>query len=574
MFAMRDGGKDPSRDFSMPTIETNGLHPAVVELIDQRRQAVEESRGSANSWGNLATVLDLHDLKNSAVTCYLHAIELDETNFRWPYFAGICASIGNREQALDFFAQAHQIESDYPPLLARVGILLLQGGETATARASFEQTVALDDSLIQAHLGLARCAMVAGDLDLAGQHLDRCEALQPTGSEVASLRAQWWGRRGEAERARSTLDAVEGKAPREPLPDRLRSQATMSLGVGPGWWKERSRRLIDAGQPEKAMEMWEPILAQEPENAQFQFQMAQAAQAMNDKQKAITHYLEATKLDPEMTEAFFQFGTFLFNMGNEGAAEKALRRAYELDPDSADICTTLGALLMNTKQQQEGLSLLESAARIRSGDANIRFNLGVALKAMDQKERARDELLIAVGIDPSLLRARFELGLVLKDLNQFDESAEQFAIIVEVDSVRVSAWMNLVRAYNGNRRHGDALAALRSARVHLPRNAPIAAELAWLLATGPDQQLRNGAEAQEIAVKLCAGSGATMFRSFDIWAASLAEIENFDGAIEKAKHALVLFDQNPGDPQLRQELEDRLQLYLQNKPYRSPVHPQ
>lgn len=568
---MRDDGKDPVYNFSMPAIETEELHPAVIELIDQRRQAVEETGGTASAWGNLGTVLDLHDLKNAAVICYQHAIELDKSNFRWPYFAGICATIGNREQALDFFAQAHRLDNDYAPLLARVGILLLQGGETDTARASFEQAVALDNSLIQGYLGLARCALVTGDLDLAGQYLDRCEELQPTGGEVASARAQWWGRRGDAEQADSSLKAAKGKAPREPLPDRLRAHAVMNYGVGPQWWRERSRRLIDAGQASQAVELWQPVLAREPENAEFHFQMAQAAQAVGDRQLTITHYLEATKLDPQMVDAFYQFGAFLFRMGNEGAAEKALRSAFDLDPESADILTTLGALLMNTDQQEEGLPLLESVAEMLPRDANVRFNLAVALKVMDQKERARDELIVAVDLDPSQLRARFELGLILAGMEQLDEAAEQFMEIVKIDTTRVSGWMNLIRAYAENERYNDALVALRSARSHLPQNANIAAELAWMLATGPSEQMRNGAEAQEIAMRLCQGPGANMFRSFDIWAASLAELEDFDGAVEKAQQALILFDENPEDPQLRRDLEQRLQLYLQDKPFRIQV---
>lgn len=552
----------------MPAIDTSDLHPSVVDRIAERVAAVEAARETASAWGNLATVLDLHDLKTEAIPCYRNAIELDPANFRWPYFAGICATIGNREEALDFFAQAHRLDDQHAPLLARVGILLLQGGDTSTAEASFKETVLLDDSLIQGHLGLARCAMVTGDLDRAGQHLDRCEQLQPKGGEVASARAQWWGRRGDADQAAVSLEYAKDKSPREPLPDQLRSQAVMVHGVGPRWWKERSRRLVEAGQAAQAIEMWKPILVQEPENAEFHYQMARAAQVVNNKQLAITHYIEATRLDPEMAEAFFQFGAFLFNMGNEGAAEKALRTAFELDPESVEIRTRLGALLMNTKQQAEGLSLLESATEMAPNDANVRFNLAVALKAMDQIEGAQEAFRVAVELDPMHLRARFELGIILAELEQLAEAAEQFSRIVEVDTDRLSAWMNLVRAHLGTEQYEEALEALRSAQGHFPKNAQVAAELAWLLAVGPDANLRNGAEAQEIAVRLCQGPGAQMFSSFDIWAASLAELQDFDGAVEKAQRALDLFDKNPGDPQVRQELEGRLQLYLQGEPYR------
>ncbi|MGE4632207.1 MAG: hypothetical protein AAEJ47_04145, partial [Planctomycetota bacterium] len=96
----------------------------------------------------------------------------------------------------------------------------------------------------------------------------------------------------------------------------------------------------------------------------------------------------------------------------------------------------------------------------------------------------------------------------------------------------------------------------------------IAADLAWLLATCPDGQLRNGAEAQEIAVILCTGVGAAHPSSFDIWAACLAELGDFEGAVDKAQQALILFDETPGDPQQRLAMEQRLAGYLIKKPYR------
>ena len=79
--------------FSLPSIEKEQLHLAVGQRIDEYLKTIEATDGSANAWGNLGTVLDLHDLKTAAIVCYRHAIELDDKNFRWPYFAGICATI-------------------------------------------------------------------------------------------------------------------------------------------------------------------------------------------------------------------------------------------------------------------------------------------------------------------------------------------------------------------------------------------------------------------------------------------------------------------------------------------------
>ena len=75
-------------------------------------------------------------------------------------------------------------------------------------------------------------------------------------------------------------------------------------------------------------------------------------------------------------------------------------------------------------------------------------------------------------------------------------------------------------------------------------------------------------EAQEIAVILCTGVGAAHPSSFDIWAACLAELGDFEGAVDKAQQALILFDETPGDTQQRLAMEQRLAGYLEKKPHR------
>ena len=47
-----------------------------------------------------------------------------------------------------------------------------------------------------------------------------------------------------------------------------------------------------------------------------------------------------------------------------------------------------------------------------------------------------------------------------------------------------------------------------------------------------------------------------------------AELGDFEGAVDKAQQALILFDETPGDPQQRLAMEQRLAGYLIKKPYR------
>ena len=87
--------------------------------------------------------------------------------------------------------------------------------------------------------------------------------------------------------------------------------------------------------------------------------------------------------------------------------------------------------------------------------------------------------------------------------------------------------------------------------------------LAWLLATTPDAQCRDGARAVECALRACKMTANAEWQVLDTLAAAYAEIGNFPEAIVNTEKALKLC---PADEV--KEVEARLNLYREGKPYR------
>jgi TPR repeat protein len=120
---------------------------------------------------------------------------------------------------------------------------------------------------------------------------------------------------------------------------------------------------------------------------------------------------------------------------------------------------------------------------------------------------------------------------------------------------------------------------------HLPKNHRIAKDyytrasvkgnlvarnnVAWLMATSPDDNVRDGTEAVALAQPL-----ALMFSSWgylDTLAAAFAEAGNFQSAIITQKQALAsLAKDNSGHEQVAAQMLRQLALFEQGSPYREP----
>jgi Flp pilus assembly protein TadD len=88
-----------------------------------------------------------------------------------------------------------------------------------------------------------------------------------------------------------------------------------------------------------------------------------------------------------------------------------------------------------------------------------------------------------------------------------------------------------------------------------------------LFAAGPDG-LRDGKQAVEHAVRACELTQWKSPNNFDTLAAAYAEAGDFDKAVEFERKALSFpaFEKENG-----KAAKERLELYLQKKPYRDPA---
>jgi tetratricopeptide (TPR) repeat protein len=119
--------------------------------------------------------------------------------------------------------------------------------------------------------------------------------------------------------------------------------------------------------------------------------------------------------------------------------------------------------------------------------------------------------------------------------------------------------------YSTSGRYSNSVTILRESLLHDEKNDWCYNQLAWLQATCSDGAIRNGSEAILAAREACE---LTQWRNricLDTLAAAYGESGDFKRAIEFEEQALRIG--GPKEPR-RNEMEKRLSMYKQSKPFR------
>lgn len=211
----------------------------------------------------------------------------------------------------------------------------------------------------------------------------------------------------------------------------------------------------------------------------------------------------------------------------------------------------LGIALLCSGKTGEAVLHFKKALEVRRNDGFARHNLGLALLISGKTNQALFELeQVQVG-DEGQERTHALKALIFTKQGKFADAVQSYRKVLEIDPSSLSA----------------------------------RCELAWILATSPDDKNRNGIEALKLAREICDSTLHASYHALDVLAAAYADNGRFEDAkrtAEKAKAIAMqkmlsekdnkmsvgLFQKEDKIEVVVQGIENRIKLYEQRKPYR------
>ena len=187
-------------------------------------------------------------------------------------------------------------------------------------------------------------------------------------------------------------------------------------------------------------------------------------------------------------------------------------------------------MLGKTGKLEEAIDHFQKALQLKPDIAEAHNNLGVVLAKIGKLDEAVEHYQEALQIRPDYAEARINLGNALRTLGKLDEAIEHYQKVLQIKA--------------------DSIVILN--------------ELAWVLATVDDEDLRDPTESVRLGKRACELTQYSYPNLLDTLAVAYAADDDFAKAIETAEKALLLVIDNE---KLTKKKQERIELYKANKPY-------
>ncbi|MGP8052774.1 MAG: tetratricopeptide repeat protein [Limisphaerales bacterium] len=323
---------------------------------------------------------------------------------------------------------------------------------------------------------------------------------------------------------------------------------------------------IQTGYWRDGISLWSRCVAVTGDNAVARVNLGIALQTAGRNEEAMAQYREVLRLNPDDPGANHNLGAGLTMAGRLTEATNCFVRALQSRPDWSATHLDLGQVLY-------ALGDFSGALRHYAEAVRLDTNIPVAFTAMAEDLSARgksDEAvryyLEAVRWHPDDAQAHYHLGLEQLQQGRMDAAIASLREAVRLEPDLADAHFQLAAALAGRRAVGDAIAQYREA-LRLNPDWPAALNnLAWILATGPEAQFRNGPQAVQLAEHACELTAYRQTVLVGTLAAAYAEAGQFDDAVATAQKACALASSRD-ESGLLEKNRKLLELYRVHQPY-------
>ena len=280
--------------------------------------------------------------------------------------------------------------------------------------------------------------------------------------------------------------------------------------------------------------------------------------------EAIQSFREAIQISPNHHLAHNSLASAYMKSQRYDEAEDGYKRVLLLQPDFAPAHNNLGALYQRRNDFQNSLYHYQEAIRINPRNSKAFNNLGVMHRRQANWPEAQKSFETAIDINPDFAEAYYNLGTVFENQGDLNLAFEHFERAVSKNARYAPAHFRLACIHEEKRDWKLAAIAYRES-IKYP-GAPLEAlrRTAWMLATCPDDSVRNGDVALRMAKTCIANSHDKQPEVISTLAAAFAETGDFENA-RKYQQLAINVSETDAD---KAKQSNRLEKYQLNQPIR------
>jgi tetratricopeptide (TPR) repeat protein len=487
--------------------------------------------------------------------------------------------LGDFEQALADFTEAIAHDPNYGPSYMCRGNAYSDRGELDKALADLSEAVRLNPQSPAAHYNRGNVCARLGDFEQALADFNRTVELDPNYAAAYFNRGNTYAEMNAHDEAVADFTTVLKLEPQDAGALTNRGNSYVALGdyaraledydaavaLDPNdalTFVNRGNTHARLGRDDKALADYAEALRLDPANARAYSHRGNLHADRGDLEQAIADYTEAVRVDPNSAAAYHGRANAHAERGELEAALADFTETIRLRPDYAAVYYNRANIYADLGDAVRAVADYTEALRLAPGRPGALNNRGNAYRRLGRDDEALADFTAAVAADPNYAMAYYNRAVLLADRGENEAALADYAKALELAPDDLAAYHARGRLYARLGQHGLAVADNEAALRVAPDDPRTCNNLAWLLATCPQDALRDPGRAVKLAQKACEGTGWQDVGSLDTLASALAANGRFAEAVEQQSKVLELAREED-----RADYRVRLELYKAGQPY-------
>ncbi|MDO5552257.1 MAG: tetratricopeptide repeat protein [Planctomycetia bacterium] len=422
-----------------------------------------------------------------------------------------------RKMALEDLEAAVADMPDVATAQLAIGRLqMLPEGDRDKAREAFDKAIECADNEPEVLAeSLKYRAALEEDSQKQLDFYQRALELAPENANVLALMADHWLTAKNYGKALECIDkAIETE------PDNIQFKKTKAFVLAADGQKEAAEKLFDE------------VLIGSEDDIMLQIEKGQFLLSLHEEAKAIEHFTKLIERYPQLPGLYYFRAIVYSQLKDYKKAHKDVNQCLRIDMEFSEALQLKAVLFLQEEKYKDAIRLFESMCRKKPGDVACVTQLAYAQAKSGDKDAAFDTLAKQLEKNPDdceVLRCRGDIELMY------------------------GLWQETIATY-------DRLLELN------PNDSGVLNNYAWLLATSPEDSVRDGKRALEYATKAAELSWFAEAHILSTLAAAYAELGDFDLALEWATKAIEIATREQHEK--LEELQKEPESYKEKKPWR------
>jgi tetratricopeptide (TPR) repeat protein len=417
------------------------------------------------------------------------------------------------------------------------------------AITDIERALKSDPNFAAGHLLLARLeGMPGGNRERAAKSYDEAIKLASDDEEKAAAYLARASYQEEPEKQLEDLNEAVKLAPDNPEAIRTRGMHHFARG-----------------KHEEALKDLDAALKLQPDNVDTLEARGLTLLTLKKFDEAIAAFDKAISISPKLPGLWTNRARVHALKDDFDKAMKDLDEALSIERND------IGALLLRARiyqlqqKYEEAMEDVSRLLRIRPGlIAGIELRAGIHAAQGNFKE-AIDDLELLRRDDPADVERALQLAMIYNAAKRPRKAIEVYDEVLKDNQGNWSAHYGRADALLAIGKHVEAVADYEVALKEQPNNSGILNNLAWVLATSPMDNVRNGKRSIELGTKACEVTEYKRPHILSTLAAGYAEAGDWENAVKWSNKALEICED---DDENKPQLEKELQSFKDKKPWR------